>query len=552
MITYALVSFLLILISYWGLFTTFFQQDEWFTLGIVSAQGPWAGLYDYSIAELLLGTGRVLGSFIGNVFHYLFPLDIAPFVMFALVVHGINGMLIYRFVYYVTRNPRLAFVSGVIFVIGFIPHQAITWTAASVTTLGATFFALLAITVHVGAYTRKSSRLRFLAFGLLIVSALFKDITIPLFIYLPATAVILARGKLSARRIVTDNWPILLYLICIMALRIAGFASDDGKKGVFITKHQNPTQRLVVHALLYPVVSMGNMYVPPTFMYKLANRLQADHYRFLAGAPLSEAIMQNLASDLVSLILGAGFVGSIFILWYVNKNQRRIILWSFLFCVVSFLPYSIVERGSSYLDSRYYYLPFAGGAILMGILIDAILAWWLRSRSITVRMLLGVCIIGAVIYGYKNIVQIRRAVATDQKIAQERKIIISGIRSIIVRYPHGRIFYVTGDSEHYALAGQALPFQQNIGYTIMVLMAREGRVYKEPLIDISLFQIGRQWQKMTPQGTVGYYWNMDVLRQAVRSKQVKPEEIIGLSYDSKNRQLLDITSRVTETALNEL
>src|SRR3989344_3070979 len=87
---------LVIFIFFGKLTETFYQQDEWYVLGLVFAKVPLTTLSGVSSPlDFLLFKGRLLASFIFYLFAYYFPLQNVQLAIFAIVLHIIATFLVF-------------------------------------------------------------------------------------------------------------------------------------------------------------------------------------------------------------------------------------------------------------------------------------------------------------------------------------------------------------------------------------------------------------------------------------------------------------------------
>ena len=98
-----------------GLFRSFFQQDEWYSMGPTLVHGVFAGLSQSPLLLLLSGQGRLFGSIINNAAYYYFPFRIDILVWFALIIHTINTFLWYKVVHNFTGNRLIGIMSALFF-----------------------------------------------------------------------------------------------------------------------------------------------------------------------------------------------------------------------------------------------------------------------------------------------------------------------------------------------------------------------------------------------------------------------------------------------------
>ena len=73
---FILTSLILILFAYSLLTKSFYQQDEWMTIGVAKADGIFSFIKTYSLPQMLSGQGRILALPLTYIFFNLFAFKI--------------------------------------------------------------------------------------------------------------------------------------------------------------------------------------------------------------------------------------------------------------------------------------------------------------------------------------------------------------------------------------------------------------------------------------------------------------------------------------------
>lgn len=515
----------IILYTYWGLWDTFFQQDEWASMGLAFSGGLFAGIKDVAFVELAAGKMRAAGTLLNTIFHLYFPFNILLFSVFALAIHWVNSILVYHFAFQVTKRPFIAFVSALYFSVAAISSGAVTWISAYTTALVNATFVLISLICYMKFLHTSRVRYRTASFIAATIAFLFKESSIFVFILLPFLSVLFGTKRTSLKKIVIDHAPLLIYLGFIILVRTVSLLGPEGRQGVFVTQQPNVLARLATHALFYPVLSFSQLYIPQEIMAKVTGKIAV--------------------SDTIAVVTSMIFITYALLFAYKHIAFRTTVFFCLLYSFLSFLPFIVLDRPlSSYLESRYYYLGIIGAAILLGTLLDYWNALFVKTRFRSVA-LVSICILSSVVL-YKNSTYVRREIRRQIITANDRKLFLSGIKEIYSALPDNPIFYITGDSPgFYGIGDLSVPFQQGMGYTMMVWYFDTGKIPAELLSDMYLWNINEQGYRQIQGKGFGYFYQIGKLQQAFREDPtLAQEQVIGFSYKAGAKELIDITQDV--------
>lgn len=530
----------LIFITYQDLPKTFFQQDEWASVGLAFSEGPFAVVKHVSLAELAAGKVRVLGTMLNNILLLRFPFIMTPYVMLALGIHWLNSVLVYIFSYQFTKRRLIAIIAAFYFSVASISSGAVTWFSAHTTAIPNAFFVLISLVCYMKYLQNADTRFRNASFFSAIIGFLFKESSIFLFLLLPFLSVLFEKRR-KLKEVVVDHWLVLVYFVFVVVVRTVGLLGAEGQQGVFVTLQSNTLARLITHAFFYPLLSFSQMYIPPEIMGKTTSLFQTQG-----------GLAQIAISDRFALYASIALV--IFSFWvaYRNKLSSRAIYFFIIYCMLSFLPFAVLDRPfSSYLESRYYYLGVIGAAILLGVFFDFILSMFHKKRIQLFVIVLAIFLLTAGIY--KNSIFVRREITRQVIVADERKQFLSTMKEILPDLPNSPIIYITGDSPgFYGLADLVVPFQQGMGYTLMVWYFDTGKVPKSFLSDMFLWNINEQGYRESEGRGFGYFWDMKRLTQEFQTNpHLSSDQVVAFLYIAGEKKLVEITSQIKEILIKD-
>lgn len=547
----AFVAILLFICTYFVYrFTldSFFQQDEWVSLGATLGGGIFAELANFPLYQLAAGYVRPLGTLTNSILHALFPLNPIPFAIFGMLFHWSNGILLYILIKRLTNNV-IGLLSSLFFIFAHSHHQAMTWFAATTTTLPSFTFSLLAFLLVTQKDTKKSALFIVLSQVCLVISYLFKESSIVFFIFVPIFWYLFTvqRGLPNFKKVLLFT-PLLIYIIYILGIRYLLFTTVD-RRGAFITGNSGSIKTIFSNIVLYPMLGVSQEFVPPIYTYKIANYIYPSQEKLLEKYGIQGYKKVLLIRDTISVSLT---VLILLIATYFTTSQQRFRMHMFLalsLLFISFIPLAILHRGESYFDSRYFYPASLGGSLLFALLLYQGTHLFLR-RNNKVYIFLSSCIVlFASGYLYKNYTLTRATILQNNVEAKERVKILRTIHNFFPSLQPKPIFYVTGDSiGYYGVGEQKVPFQQGFGYSLMVYYFKSKLIPNELLVDsFKLWDMRFQGYWEYGDKGFGYYWSIVDLQQLIDSNGlISPDQVNAVYWHSSEKRLEDITPRIRD------
>lgn len=529
----ALASF-----TYWQLPNTFYQQDEWQTLGHNLTLGI-SPLLNINPVYLFFDEVRPLGTLLYLVLLGFFKFNVIPAVIFAISMHILNGTLTYHLVNRLSNNKIIALIASLFLITNSVSHQTVTWVSA-VGTLPAITFILGALICYSSYLKSSNKKILFLSFIFTLISIYFKGIGLFLFILLPLMSLIYSEKPINRKlikKVITINLPLLIFGFILVFVRfshlffraeqVTGFSAG----GSFSFFHL-----IAFRSILYPITSLFQIFIPARDIYSFTPMITKMQYRFLDGSPVVDLVAQSIVADMVAI---AGAFSILFILGIIifkskDKLTSKNIIFALLLFLLSFLPYVVYDRDSSYLSSRYFYLGLVPAGILIGYIANFIYQKNKYLRWTTIILLF------IFFYHHSNIV--RSDISYQVNLGNERKAVLDGIKTLNPNLENNTIFYVTSDKQYYGPITN--PFQNGLGYVLEVWYFDSGKVPKEFLSENFLWDLGAEGYRNSGEMGFGYYQDIDKMVIDMRNNEVPLNAIKAFNITSQDNKVHDITPEI--------
>ena len=529
-----------ILVSYWGITHTFYQQDEWQELGLIYAGKITLNVFhDFNLSQLLLGEGRIFSGLLYYFFFRAFPFQTAPLSILALLFHFVNVCLVYFLALRLTKRPLLAFVASLFFAVNAVINQSVIWTGA-IATLPATSLVLGAMNSYLTFIESADRRYLYGSFLLFFGSLLFKEIGIFLILLIPILHYIFVK-KPNFMTTAKTNMLFVCYGILVVLFRLGTILFSHAQVGAVASAASLPV-KVAIRLLLYPLTSFGQLMVPALPMYDFAEKVIYAQYPYVATTALADIMPQTIGTDLITLVIT---ITLLFGIYLMNRKYRyldsRFLLVACGLLFLSLLPYIVIDRGSSYLDSRYYYIAAIGAGLLIGYLFDGLWRMNLLGKAIAV-IGISFLIIG---HSIANQADIRGQVSD----ATDRKAILETVKEHYPKLNSRTVFYFAGNRDFYIPHNQ-LPFQQGIGYTLMVWYYEKQANLRSYLGEKFLWDIGTEGYRENNGAGFGLYTNLTHLKEAIRQGKFQPNDVIAFYYDADNKRLTE-TSQAIQAQISQ-
>jgi len=525
---------IVVFIVYGRLTQTFYQQDEWQGYGLYLADDIKSVFQNIgSGAGLVFGQGRALSNFIYYLFFKFFPLNAMPFAIFSLIFHLLNSILLFLLIRKVFKKTLPAFFGTLFFVLNSVSQNAITWAAAAPGTLPATTLIILSVFTFFEFIEKRDKKWLVLMFIFLYISLFFKEMSIYLFLYLPLA--FLFFEKPNPKIFLISFWPFLLFFLASSLFRVLEFRAIPTQEALFLTgSTSNYWQTLLTRAILYPLTSFSLTFVPPEPFLWFARSLTKIYYPFIMPQQFI-LFAQTAVLDLLSLCLTFLILTftSIF-LKSSNRQEKNYVIFFIGFLFFSFMPYILISKNYAYLESRYYYLPSLAGGVILAWLFIKITEIIDKTKIYLLKPLIFAVFVSFLFFHLKYL---EKSISNDVAIAKERTLFLVQLNQFLPRLEGNRnVFYIDSDAEYY-VSGNKVPFQQGMGYTLMTIYYKDGKIPKSFLRESFLFEIGINGYVEKSGLGFGYFSDSAKLEEAIAKHKIEKKFVHAFYYDS-NKKLL--------------
>ena len=531
-----LLLILVVPLFFKDLVKTFYQQDEWHGLGDIFVYGSNSVLIGTNFLKTLAGEGRVLADSLVYFFLGKFPFNIVPVAVFAIFFHTINSVLVFSLIQKFIKNQLVSFIATLFFAVNSVASGSVVWAASATGTLPATTFILLSLFTFFNYLEKRKTKWLIFTFLSLYFSLYFKEIGIFLFIFYPLW--FLFKSK-NFNQVVRSFWLFLSFALVSGVLRVLEFKSIATQKDLFLTGASNDfVLTLIARIIVYPIAAFSQILIPHQAAFEFAKRITWNYYSFIPPE-IYDLVAQSVVLDSLSILVSLSIF--LFFALYFRGKAKKVRDWvSFwiTFCLFSFLPYIILAKTGSYLESRYYYLEAIGVSAVIAIILESL--WQKKIKGIKILAL--VSIFGLIFFHAKAV---RRDLNIQVSLATERLAILNTIKEAKRDVHEKEIFYITGDRNFYITEGNPVPMQQGMGYTLMVWYYGIGlapRQWSELIKDYYLWEMNGQGYREVDGVGYGYFWDKDELEKALKENNLTIKNVSAFYYDSKNQTTADITN----------
>src|SRR3989344_1246657 len=470
--------FIVGLVIWFPIFKIFYLQEEWLGLGhilVEKASHPFSGV---NLIQLILGENRSLARVLGLLFFGHYRFNALPVAIFSYALHVVNSYLVLLLAQKITSKAWIAFLAGLTFL-----------------------------------YT----------------SLFFKEIGIYLFALFPLASLLFKKLKLN--KFLYTWWPYLTFFLIVTIVRVGELKGIQGEKALFLTGESSsflPT--LIARAIFYPLTSFSLQFIPPASLFNFGRFFTNLYYPIFSPEDYL-LIVQTVVLDLFAIMFTFIILVLVFKLSKkLRPIEKKYLIFLTCFSVLSFLPYAVVGKNFSYLESRYYYLSLTSGSIIFAWLVGFL--FQIKRKVFKIAGMIFV-----VTFLAWHTLFLSKDLSKEKAISTERKNLISQLKEFQPTLSHDRnIFFITSDSDYYA-TGNKVPFQQGTGYTLMVLYYDNGKIPGELFKSDYLFDIVIQGYKEIGNLGFGYFWDLGEMNRAVQLNKLSEKDIFYLRYDSTNKRL---------------
>jgi len=347
---------------------------------------------------------------------------------------------------------------------------------------------------------------------------------------------------------IKDHLPLGLLGLLMTSLFIKAIFTIPGDRANYVAPNTGGLVQAGTNFLRYSFEGSVQVFIPPPVIFEAAKFITNRFVPWLEpNTPSFDLFYTTTMAEIVSIVLTLLFIA--LLVWIYKtaftsaaKPVSQTFFASLLYLPLSFLPYAVLNRFDAYLDSRYYYAPAVGAALLFGIITGTLIH---RVKLYRTTMIIALIVLAM------HAITLFTDLATQIHTSGGRRNILATIRSSVLELPPKAIFFVSGNSDgFYALPELKVPFQSGLGHVLMVLYAGDNQLPKEFFVESTLNQaldvgflydtIAQGYKEVGTRG-FGYFYDKDAMQQVLDANQDKDIEVFSFYYDAQARQLRRIS-----------
>lgn len=540
-----LIIFGVLLISFWGIWNIFFQQDEWLGLGGAIYRKETFGTLG-SIVQLFnfQNTSEAVRflpvTYIANYLVYnSFMLDLPKYGILALVIIFACALTLNSVIYKLTNSYLLSTMTASLWVTNNLAYQAFSWIATMMPSLLGALFFLLGIYFLLLFNEKRKNYLFMLSIISIILSLFSKESGI--FYLIPYTGLVWFFFKNEFKILRKIKLTIFLPIPILISLFIPRLISYFYNQNNF-SPSINPASQIdiIYNFFLIPARSLFHILLSNTQIYEYVYLVN----RVFFQTQIDGFVLDRLVGDAFSLMISFYLLLFILIsLAFANKIHKKLILFSLFSFFAAFIPFIIFKNTAAILEPRFYILP----AIFASFLIVVVIYSWTSKVKYFGSILTILVVIPILLF---NIGGVKRMLAQDILVGSYRRGIIETVSEVKPKLGKDNYFYFfTGHTGFYE-------FQSGFGQALAVLLYDSGKIPKEVLIDRDFWDPSYEGIKQYNTGKYGYFMTYDKLVNAIKDNpDIGLDQVHAYYWDYQKHTVKnvseDIRAKLIKDTLNE-
>ncbi len=562
----------LIFVCYRALFNSYFEADEWpaFTntfpltgdpLGFLKVMvGGDTGANLFQVQHIAPISKEAF--FLSTLF---FGTNFAPYAFVSLFLHSLNTFLVFVFIkQLLPRKIFFAFLGALFFSLLPVQMHAITWAAIYPSTLLPVTFALLSIIFLRLAFAKENKKFIYFSVIFLFLSIFTKETTAFLFLLLPF--MMLIEKRVFSLKFLSKIFMVSLVIYSVIRFLIPGIYNFENKvqnhpkdTGTIVSRdlsiYKNLQGEVMLRTVTFPLRMMGTLFLPRPTVFSIV--------QFITPIMIPMAALGDSSSQL-AFLYGPGnfmiiYLASLAIIIFclssvvsfIKKrkfHEARALVTGLAIVVFSALPlvaiiFSFPRWGYDfYFDSRYYYGPSIGAAIIFPFLIFGFAKF--LSKNLHIKKFSTVVLIVFIIWFVNNMYVFGRGITQfTQNFANDRKEVVSQLKTLLPILPTKTVFYFETDGK--SAFGPNLPFFTSVPQAITVVYYDRSPL-PDSFFDKTLFDGKPQGYYYSEGRGLGYYTSKKELSKDLVSGKFEPSDIYAFYYYAQEIKLKNISPQIRE------
>ena len=559
------------------LFNSYFEADEWFhfTHYFPLTREPLGVLLPIikSVTDAgALSEGQHVVP-IGEELFFLnvlfFGLNYKAYVFISLFLHALNSFLVFVFIRELLgsiknkRNILFSFLGGTFFALTAIPMHASIWAAFyGQNVLSITFFILSILFLKKALNTQKKSYL-FISSLFLLLDLLTKEIAVVLILIIPFM-IFLEKGIFPLRYLVKIYSIPLAFFIPFRFILPALYSLVNQwiETSMKLTRSVDAVSvssgidisLIIYRTVTFPLSMLSQVFIPGATMLSVLQTISPFIYYLYAGEPASRAqnrtfFVYGPGQNLLHYLVAFGIIALVFIMMRKYKKDAKTILLGFILIIASSLPLvfnvlRIQAWGTDLFDSRHYYMPSVGAAILFPFLLlfmsEFIVSLFRRVKiSVNVFWVLGIIFIGWFLNN-NSVFQANLHTIVNVTGVPRREI-ISQLKEHLPRLPQKAVIYAETDGG--GAYGTILPFQTSFPQ-ILTIEYYDKNPLPNTFFNKFVLDAKPQGYMYSEGRGFGFYNTKKALSEALSENKFSVDDVYAFYYHTNAIKLDDITKSI--------
>jgi hypothetical protein len=522
---------LLIFATYGNLLHSYFEADEWFHFThylplTVKANGWLVPIIKSFTETQSLSAGQHIDPIGEEIFYFnskFLGIHFLPYAIISLLLHTCNSFLVFlfarellsgktqflnkgkkdkstkklttSFLQLFTHNGydssiAIAFIAGIFFAINISGMHAFTWAAFyGQNVLSVTFFLLCLIYLLKGL-SQERTKYIFLSSLFLILALLTKETAVVLFFIIPL--ILFYRKKVFSWGLLSKVFlpPVIIYSIYRFLLPLLHFWADS--QVIEQSSTNLPDLSVIVNRLLlFPLKMVSEMFFSSDAVIALLQFItpfiypQPPSVTMQVRSQNSIQFIYGPGNDLLVVLLAFGVLTIVFFIFRSLRKQKKSEMFFALFISLLIMVFSallLIPIGfaiptwgyETYFDSRHFYLPSVGGAIVFAIILYQFAYYLSRFMTRRIRLSTSLVIAGCILLGLwavQDLIFLENRLMVLVNVGNARRLMVEALKRNVPTLPKNAVFYIDANPEldsHGAL--QAIPpFQTHFGQVLTVI-----------------------------------------------------------------------------------
>lgn len=538
---FLLFSFFLVVVCsfYWGLWNTFFQQDEWLGFGQAIYQ-------TYHIGDIFKISGIhffPLGQLFWMFIFYLFGFHSWLFSVTSLFLHALTTLIAFYLFKQFTKKPTVSFLLAILFAVSFPSRQVVVWSAVltSLAPVALVIFSFFLILFFFIKQKRIGLKENIILGVIFLLGTLLKEDIYILLPLLPVFLFLFARDKISG--VFRKVLPLFIFMLVIIVTRFLYGTFATATTNYDLSNHKS---MIVYNVVATPIKMIVQNAIDAEDLWNIDIFFTKPAYPWLAGdgRTITTTIFDEIVLGLaLPILLWIGYA-----LAKLPKYEKKLLLFSLVWLAVCALVIAPQTRYMYALESRYMFISSFGFFLLFYTLFYSLLLgknMYIKRFSIAFTYVSIIVFLGYSLFSIQNRLQQYYIPTSQQRVS-----IVQQIQKTYPTISRNTVFYVSCAVS--SCNELILPFQSGVGQMLLVIYGLKDTMHYNPFMkDLFLWDWEAEGYKNIQGYGFGYFRTFTKVQSLVADKKITPDDVKAFSYNPKTNKIIDISSSISAVLKNE-